>query len=43
MQYNLKLICFDLNKTLIKENTWYNLNLALGMTPEEDQAMLTQY
>jgi HAD superfamily phosphoserine phosphatase-like hydrolase len=39
----IKLICFDLNKTLIRENTWYELNLALGMTPEEDEHMLRDY
>ena len=43
MQDNLKLICFDLNKTLIKENTWLELNKAMGMTVEEDQAMFDLY
>lgn len=41
MKNNLKLICFDLNKTLIHENTWYDLNLAMGVTAEED-ALLVQ-
>lgn len=38
-----KLICFDLNKTLIEENTWYNLNLAMGMTPSEDAKLCKLY
>lgn len=40
---NIKLICFDLNKTLIKENTWYDLNLKMGMTPEEDRRLFDLY
>lgn len=31
------IIAFDLNKTLIKENSWYDLNLAMGITPQEDE------
>jgi phosphoserine phosphatase len=38
-----KLICFDLNGTLIQENSWLNLNLAMGVTPKEDQELLTLY
>jgi phosphoserine phosphatase len=40
---NLKLVCFDLNKTLIKENTWLDLNLAMGMTKEEDDELMRLY
>lgn len=40
---SIKLVCFDLNKTLIKENTWYDLNLAMGVTPEEDRKLLELY
>ncbi len=40
MQEEIKLICFDLNRTLIHENTWYNLNLAMGMTEKEDAALM---
>jgi len=36
----IKLVCFDLNKTLIEENTWLDLNLAMGMTKEEDDFLL---
>jgi HAD superfamily phosphoserine phosphatase-like hydrolase len=28
---------FDLNKTLIRENSWYDLNLAMGISPGEDE------
>jgi len=37
------LICFDLNGTLIRENSWQNLNRALGLTDEEDLALLRLY
>lgn len=39
----IKLVCFDLDKTLITKNSWYDLNLALGMTPEEDQKLYDEY
>lgn len=39
----VKLICFDLDKTIITENSWYNLNLSMGMTKEEDQKYYDQY
>lgn len=35
----IKAVCFDLNKTLIAENTWLNLNLEMGMTQEEDDVL----
>lgn len=34
-----KLVIFDINDTLVHENTWMNLNLALGMTSEEDELL----
>ena len=37
-----KLIVFDLNHTLIRDNSWRNLNLAMGITPEEDAALMTR-
>ena len=40
---DIKLVCFDLNKTLIEENTWLKLNLAMGVTKEEDEMLLRQY
>lgn len=35
-----KLIVFDLNHTLIRDNSWRDLNLAMGITPEEDAALM---
>lgn len=35
-----KLIVFDLNKTLIEENSWLNLNLAMGVTKAEDEQLM---
>ena len=40
---DIKLICFDLDKTLITQNSWYELNLALGITHEEDQQLFKDY
>jgi phosphoserine phosphatase len=37
-----KLIVFDVNKTLIQDNSWQELNAAMGVTPEED-AMLMRW
>lgn len=37
-----ELIVFDLNKTLIKENSWRDLNLAMGVTPAEDAELIEQ-
>ena len=39
---NPELIVFDLNKTLIKENSWRDLNLAMGVTPAEDAELMDQ-
>lgn len=39
----IKLIGFDLNKTLIKENSWLNLNTALGLSKEKDEELLDEY
>ncbi len=39
----VKLICFDMDETLIKQNSWYVLNIALGITPEEDLEMYEAY
>ena len=35
-----KLIVFDLNHTLICDNSWRDLNLAMGITPEEDATLM---
>ena len=37
-----KLVVFDLNKTLIKENSWYVLNLAMGVTEAEDRLLMAR-
>lgn len=42
-QDNLKLVVFDLNETLISENTWMELNLAMGVKPEEDEQFMRWY
>ena len=43
MKEDIKLICFDLDKTLINQNSWYRLNLAMGVTQEEDQKLVDEY
>jgi phosphoserine phosphatase len=43
MMDSIRLVCFDLNGTLIKENSWMNLNFAMGVTPKEDLDLLNQY
>jgi HAD superfamily phosphoserine phosphatase-like hydrolase len=35
-----KLIVFDLNRTLIEENSWRDLNMALGVKPAEDDILV---
>ena len=35
-----ELIIFDLNKTLINENSWLKLNQAMGVTADEDADLL---
>lgn len=38
-----KLVVFDLNETLIEENTWYELNMAMGLTHDEDTQFMKWY
>lgn len=38
-----KLICFDMDGTLVSQNSWYKLNLALGLTAEQDKQMYDLY
>ncbi len=43
---DIKLVCFDLDKTLISfggQNSWYVMNVFLGVTPEEDQKLFDEY
>ena len=39
----IKLVCFDLNKTLINENSWLDLNLTMGVTEQEDTLLFNLY
>ncbi len=39
MNATRKLIIFDMDKTLIRGNSWYRLNTAMGITPEEDELL----
>lgn len=39
----IELVFFDLNDTLVKESSWYKLNLAMGMTPEENAKFYKLY
>lgn len=43
MKENIKLICFDLDDTLITANSWKNLGLALGVSIEEDRKLYKEY
>jgi phosphoserine phosphatase len=38
-----KLIFIDLDGTLTPQSTWYELNMMLGITPEEDKALFERY
>ena len=40
---DIKLICFDIDGTLIEGNSWYTLNTALGVTPKEDLELHKAY
>lgn len=40
---DIKLVVLDVDGTLTQTNSWLQLNLALGMTEAEDQALYNQY
>jgi len=40
---NIKLICFDLDQTLITHSSWKELGLALGVSYDEDQRLYKEY
>jgi phosphoserine phosphatase len=40
---NKKLVVFDMDGTLITNNTWFDFNLAMGMSAEEDEALFLAY
>lgn len=39
----IKLICFDLDLTLINHTSWRELGAALGVSPEDDAKLLQEY
>lgn len=39
----IELIVFDVNGTLIKQNSWLELNLAMGVTKEEDEMLMSWF
>ena len=39
----IKLVCFDLDETLIHQNSWKELSIALGMSAEEEERLYQQY
>jgi phosphoserine phosphatase len=39
----IKLVCLDLDETLIHEKSWLMLGLALGMTKERDDELYAEY
>jgi len=40
---NIKLICFDLDETLIEKSSWKQLGLALGVSVEKDRELYKDY
>lgn len=40
---DIKLVVLDVDGTLITHNSWYELNVALGITPIEDRQMYDAY
>ena len=40
---NIKLICFDLDHTLITHGSWKEMGLALGISYEEDERLYKEY
>ncbi len=43
MKSKIRLIVFDLDKTLIKNSSWQRLNYAFGISKKQDQALLKEY
>lgn len=43
MHPEIKLVCFDLDLTLISHNSWFDLGIALGVSAEEDKRLYTEY
>lgn len=43
MHPDIQLVCFDLDLTLISHNSWFDLNIALGISADEDTRLYTEY
>ena len=43
MKSKIRLIIFDLDKTLIKNSSWQRLNYAFGISKKQDQTLLSEY
>ncbi|MEK9155350.1 MAG: HAD family phosphatase [Patescibacteria group bacterium] len=43
MHPEIKLVCFDLDQTLINQNSWYELSLALGVPAELDRQLYNEF
>lgn len=43
MEQGIKLVIFDVDDTLTDASSWQRLNLAMGVTPEEDQDLYDRY
>lgn len=39
----IKLVCFDLDDTLIEQNSWKKLNLAMGVSQEKNQLLYDKF
>jgi phosphoserine phosphatase len=39
----IKLICFDMDGTLTRNNAWYDFNVLMGVDPEYDLQLFNQY
>lgn len=40
---DIKLVCFDMDDTLVQQNSWYTLNIGLGVTTLQDREMYEAY
>lgn len=43
MHPGIKLVCLDLDETLIRQNSWAELSAALGVPPEVDERLYRDY
>ena len=40
---NIKLVCFDMDGTLTKNNAWFDFNMLMGIDPTYDLELFNQY